>query len=310
MTSPFFDLVLLGPLGKLIPLAVPETGMDNSPVAQATSSRSVNGRLHKQLQGVRRAWSIEQSWVLPEDVATLTSFYDGGVTEPLRIIDPLLKNRARASVSYASKSSVFPGGIASWGLPANNGVALPLPSPGLPSVSYTDVEGRTLSRTADSAIRWTPAAGGNMLYPNGLLRGDGTTRPSRVDPVYPGETVTYSFYTRQTGAGTHTFSVVPVGAGGTPLAATSTGALSSSSWTRRSLTYTVPSDGSVVGVFPRFSVSAATAVVDIGMGQLEAGGEATSWQGGYGAPEVDLTDLKTTVERAPYVTVSLSLTQL
>lgn len=293
----------LGPLGGMVPLAVPEAGVTNSPVMMADSNRGVAGKLLTFKQGVRREWALQQAHLYQSDVSTLTGFYDGSVVQPLRIIDPLLVNRARMATSLARKSALFSGGTTSW--TTNGGITQTLYDPGLPFVSYTDVEGRAVSFRADTAIRWTAAAN-KVLWPNGS-----PSSTSRVDPVLPGETVTFSLYTRQTGSGTHSVALNGVTAtGSTAVVQSVTGLTASTSWTRRVLTYTAPEDGSVIGVFPTLGASANSVILDIGMVQLESGDTATNWVAGYGAPEVDITSFTTTSQQYPLTTVDLVATEL
>ncbi|GAA1940448.1 hypothetical protein [Amycolatopsis minnesotensis] len=297
----------LGPLGRLVPLGCPESGLSNSIQMQAAVNTSVNMHNTVDLQGFRRTWTMDQAWLDENDVSALEAMFTGMIMPPLRIIDPLKTNRFRPSVAVPRVTSLWNGGLESWALTRGEGTVKPLPNPGHPDFTYAD-EGRSVAYRPDSGVTWNPSKDGAVLYPNGPRRANGALRKSTVDPVLPGEVITVSFWLKTTGTGTATFGLSTVapdltGSFGTALTFNNT------AWQRLHLTYPVPEDGSVIGLAPYFS-GANALDVQIGPGQLEAASEPSPWQAGYGAPEVVITQFDSVSPRFPLVTASLTILEL
>ncbi|WP_158881998.1 hypothetical protein [Amycolatopsis anabasis] len=265
-------------------------------------------RTTEELQGFRRKWEMAQAWLDESDASVLEAMFNGTLMAPHRIIDPLRTNRFRPSVAAARRTSIWNGGVDSWYVASGNGV-VSTQTGQYPAISWTADDGRTVSYRPDSGLEWNAAAAGNTLYPNGSLKADGKARKSRVDPILPGETLTASVWLKTTGTGQGTFLLAKVAADLTPSVAT-TQTFSNTAWQRLSLTYTAPSDGSVIGVFPYFTASADTLNLHIGPGQLEEGTTPTQWQAGYGAPEVAITQLNSVSPRHPLVTMNLTIQEL
>jgi len=301
----------LGPLGRLLPLACPEQNVANTVEAQQATNTSVSARNTVDLQGFRRQWTMTEAWLDSDEVSMFEAMFTGIMMPPHRIIDPLRKNRFRPSVSAPRLTSLWNGSADAWYVPSGQGLALSVPNDTGPYIEYVS-EGdlREVSWRPDYEIMWDSVGAGNRLYPNGALKADNLTAyKSRVDPVLPGETITMSFWAHKTGTPNFNFflatvnSVMQYSLSG--LAMT----ISSSTWQRYSLTYTAPTDGSVVGVFPIFS-ALGDGVLNLGPAQLESGNVASQWETGYGAPEVVITQFATVSPRYPMTTASLTIQEL
>jgi len=300
----------LGPIGQMMPLACPEPGVSNGLKLKAASSTSLSARSTVTIQGYRREWGFQEAWLDHEDMAFLEAMFSSVIKPPYRILDPLKKNRFRPSVAACRQTSVWSGGYDSWQIPVNNGI-MEVADADFPAVSYvSDGDLREVQYRPSSALVWHATNSGNMfLYPNGLPNTDGTYKFSRTDPVLPGETITVSFAVRLSAAGQGALSLATVSPTGTVGLAGAT-TFTNTAWGTTSFTYTVPSDGSVVGVFPYFTISSDTIDLFIGPGQMEEGSDVTSWEPGYGAPECYISNLNVQSPRFPLCTVDLTITEL
>ncbi|KAA9155553.1 hypothetical protein FPZ12_029600 [Amycolatopsis acidicola] len=316
----FDDYFWIGPLGQLMPMSVPEGNVDRTPVRAGSSSTSLNGRTTTNRRGTRNAWSLEQAYLSADDVGFLEAIYEGLIEGQPRLIDPLLKNRLKPSVAAPRVTTTFNGAADAWAVSAGGGLVVDsrsasFPSAalaGLPKVTYTQ-DFRPISYSLGRCVCWNVGTGASpTMYPNGALLSTGKARASRVDPVRPGETVTYWVLAcRATSAsGTVTLTLDKVAADGTITAGTATASITGTAWTQYAITYTVPTDGSVAGVVPRWTGSSSSLQVVIGLSQMEEGSVPTLWQPGYGAPEIDITDFKSSSPLYPLANVSLSIQEL
>lgn len=299
----------LGPLGRMVPLACPSVGVENTLSGQFAQNNTLSARQVLDLQGFRRTWSLEEAWLDANEVSLLEAMFNGTMMPPHRIIDPLRKNRFRPSVAAPRRTTLWNGGTDSWYLPVNNGAITADRNQTHTAITYTSPgDLRQVSWRPDSGLDWNASATNDNLYPNGGPNGSVQFK-SRIDPVLPGEHITMSFYAKVSGTGTVTMSLVPITTAlvfGTPV----TTVISSASWVRPFINYTVPTNGTIVGIIPVFTASAGMVNLQVGPGQLEVGDVASQWEMGYGAPEVAITEMGSVSPRHPMVTASLTIQEL
>lgn len=303
------ELFWLGPLGQLAPLAVPEGSVNREFPRTSTSSTTLNGRQNINEQGYRHTWEFDQAYCEPDDASMLEAMYSGIVPGPLRIIDPMYTNRFRPSVAAPRITTIYNGSSDCWAPTPDSGAVSELAGAGYPAIAYTDPhDGRSVTYSPGKGVQWQPGAGSaRVMYPNGPLLDSGKARPSRVDPVLPGETVTASFLVKLVGVGTAAFALDTVAADGT-VTPGSLSAITGTTWA--TVSSTVTAGAGVVGVMPRFTASAATVLLFIGPGQLQHGSAVTTWRTGYGCPEVNITSAPGVSDQFPLSTVSLSIQEL
>lgn len=297
----------LGPLGALMPLVTPEPELKAKRELKVNVSESVSFARSGIVQGFRYRWEFEESYLMADDYAFLDALYTGVVRGPLRIIDPLLKNRLRLPAAAARTTWAWAGGAASWKLSAGAGVVSESSTIAPPAVEYTSVERQAVWYRPSTVMVWNAAgAGDRWLYPNGAPNADFTYPARLTDPVLPGETVTLSYWAKAA-AGSGTLNLATVNAAGTPSPAGSV-AIGSTTWQRHEITVTAPAGA--VGVYPYFGADTADTVLHIGHGQLETGPDATSWVPGYGAPQTQLYDLDPVSPQYPYMSAALTILEL
>lgn len=300
----------LGPLGRLVPLACPEPNVSNTIEMQAATNTSVNMRRTIDLQGFRRTWVLNQAYLDAEDVAVLEGMFNGMVMPPLRIIDPLRKNRFRPSVSAPRLTSLWGGSVNGWHAPVGGSAVVTSVANSSPNVTYTSPgDARAVAWRPDENIRWVAQAPGEQLMPNGAMKPDGlTVYKSRVDPLLRNEPVTWSFWARVTGD-PFTAIIASVNQFMQPTATASTVSVSSSAWTKYSITYT-PISTTIWGMMPLFQAVGAFGILDIAQMQLESGNVASQWEPGHGAPECAITQFNTVSPRFPLITANLTIQEL
>lgn len=302
----------LGPLGQLMPLACPAQDVTNSLELVTAANTSLNGHTTVDLRGVHREWELGQAWLETNEVGFLEAMYSGAIPPPFRIIDPLMKNRARLTVAATRKTSMWPGGNDSWYVTPGKGLTTNVIDTTAPKTSFTTPgDLRVISYNPSQCVLWNPSGTGTIdMYPNGPLNSDGVTiRDSYVDPVLPGEQVTYSFAVKLSATATLTLKLGRVLADGT-FNLTSGATYTTAAWGTISTTYTAPSDGTVVGVFPYFTISSTSVDVTLSQGQFETGPTRTAFEPGYGAPETYISQMTRTAPRFPVTNAGLTITEL
>lgn len=302
MTSPT-PWVYLGPLGRMVKIASPEADIDRSSEKFSSLSESLNGTGTEDTRGFRRTWEIETAYLYQNDLTYLQACFQNVITDPIRIIDPVNRNRLSTSTSAAGVSPAWSNGSKNW--KATNGVVTEVTNTDTPVISYTSEDGRAVSYQTGRAIQWAATASGD-LYAEAEYRSPTVYPIDMSVPVIPGEQITVSARVRRiSGSGTVALVVFPVsqtGVTGTALLSSTT---TSASWVTLTYTYTVPASG-VASVYLGIRVSAA-ATVQATMLQLESGAVATTWALGQGCPVVLFRTLEEVSPVYPLVTASMEL---
>lgn len=296
MTVPVF---LLGPLGRLSPLAPPEKGIARTDEMAGGVHTSVNGSKTLTVRGYRRVWEIESAHLEREDLSFLQACFAGAIRSPLRLVDPINKNRLSKSTSAAAKLPEWAGGASNWRTDATASTSTQQGD--TPAVSFTNDYSSATSYVPETYIRWETEGAATVWAE---VDGDKPLAAKAV-PVFPGETLTLSAYTRVvSGLGSVTLSLRYVDASSTVVGTANSAASTATSWTRLAATLDAPADavGAVVAL-----TATAGGVYDVSQVQLEEGASASGWVFGHGCPEVLFTQLRETSPRYPLVTASLRL---
>lgn len=231
-----YETIYLGPLGRLTAIMVPSGGYDADPIEFGGLHEPLSGVATKDIFGHRRRYNIGLDGLDPRALSWLEMLFYGAVEQPHYIRDTrranLLKPRVSTSMSYpfdpssSTPTYVNPGG----------GVLTPVAA----STPYLPVAG-VLSPGPTRAVQWAPAAA-NVLT------------DAVLTPVLPGETVIFSCYVQ---AGAPTLEIVPYNAALAPQTAITGTTVVAGTPPRRWVSYTVPSNGTIVAVAPQIRASAA-----------------------------------------------------
>lgn len=308
----------IGPLGGLMPIACPEPGLTNSLVFKAAENQALNGRITRDLQGVRREWSFTEAYLDPEDVAFFESLATHVIKPPFRIVDPLRKNRLLPSVASPSRASYLSNGYDSWYV--YGGSTYPDRSMDTPYVEYTtEGDQRTVRYRPSNCLRVRLNSDGSTVFTNGMLRHWDSATPSNsevyldaIDPrgggliVNEGEQYVLSL-TVNVISGTVEAGVYGVDQSAHLSSSTSV-TLSTTGWQTTSMDVIMPS--SELGVTPYFRAVGGAAEFCVGYMQLEAGNVATSWEPGFGVPECDIVQFNLASPRYPLTTAQIKVKEL
>ena len=312
----------IGPLGRLTPLAVPEPGVTNTVEMVATEHTSLIASRTYDIHGWRRTWGFTEAYLEHDDLGLLEAYYLHLIEAPLRFIDPLRKNRAFPAAAAGYPQPGWYAGIdGMWAWPGVNGFITEHHDTDAPWIIRTDpYDGRNIGYSTDKYTRWEISTA-TTTTPSLLLNGpqpDLNVEPANirfVDPVIPGETLTYSIYLRAHDGALPQLYIWQVPEVGymldqdnyPPMASA---VASSGDWERVSVTITIPADASIAGIFPGIVSQNNQGYVDIAYGQLEVGSTPTNWVMGLGCPEVAITGLNSVSPRFPLVTADLTIKEL
>lgn len=289
----------LGPVGRMVALPCPETGLDNTLEKVAARHVSLNAGTTEDIRGFRRKWTVEFPWLTADDVGYLEAVYTGAIRGPLRLIDPTRRNRLTLAASVSTPLPQWANGVRA--LVPTQGVAASVYDVAPPDVSYTSRDGRPITYRTDAPLRWT------VPGPDDRLQLD----PVIGVPVVPGETLTFSVYVRAMTAGTTAdvaLELVPHAG----VAATQVGATQAvgDQWERITYSWTPPADAGAVT--PRIAVPDAPANTNVlvANAQVEANPTASAWVPGAGCPHVLITELPAKSPIYPLITAGMSLQEV
>jgi hypothetical protein len=276
----------LGPMGRLMAVDVPIEGFDNPMNELGVLHTGLNGRQTKDVFGYKRSYSIPLDGLTPAAWSWFEMLYRSAVTGPYFLLDPRRRNRLGAAVS-TTLSTVTTATV--FTPSSGSAVATASIAPLLPS-------GAVKAPGPSMSMAWNPTAAGTLL---------GEVAPGV--PVLPGETVCFSCYVF---FGTPTLEIVPRTPIGTALAPATGTTVVAGSPARRYVTYTVPSDGSVVSVQPQLRASAAGTYTTLAW-QLADGTAPEPWVMGDGVPKVLVDQLPSHAEYLNrYTSGSLTLQEV
>src|SRR5690554_5633582 len=269
----------LGPAGQLQALSCPETNIQMSKVRYGGVHRSISGAATVDVTGHKAEYQLAWNWVEESEVRALEAMHDRIVPGPFWLIDPTRRNRLSTQATKLHYLALtYPGVRVSGG--------------GLDYVK----EWPTDAGLGTRCLRWTdqPASDHQLVFDYG-----------KWVPVIPGETLTGSVYVK--GGGSLTVRMAWTDSAGVDLGTdASSSYTATSSWTRYTVSGTVPTGAALV----RFEIargSSAVDDIDIAAPQLEVGSQATDFQTGGGASLVHIDQLERTSPLYPYYNVSMTL---
>jgi hypothetical protein len=280
------ESIHLGPLGRLMRIDMPSDGFSATLVENGVEHAPLSGRVTKDVFSRRRLYEIDMDGLTPRALSWFEMLYTDAITGPFYLIDTSRTNRLRARISST--------GTAPISLNANSTDWI---NPGAGPLTYPAATAVLLPRDAilspgpSKAVQWVPAAA-NVLTDAELI------------PVIPGEPLTFSCYAQ---AGAPSLEFVPYNAALAPQAAVTGTVVIASTPPRRYVTYTPPSNGTIVAVRVQIRAAAAGTFTTLAW-MLNPGVLPDDWTLGTGVPTVMLTEMDS--DREPvgrYTTPSLVL---
>lgn len=319
---PFF---WLGTLGKLTPMACPADSVNSTLTVTGDVKSSLRGRNVRDVLAYRRAWDMSEAWLDARDHSLLESYLANSHETTYRLIDPLIRNRARLFASMTSNFSGYAQAEASWHPETGAVTFVTGDVPFVPPVP-SEGDARPVGQFSPRKALWAPGTGpggaGGRLSVNGQPTGPGlgTVMLEDVDASTPGETLTFSAWVKLGGGANVALRLTSVTVDPSLLQPAGTGSLSAdfsssavqtgTSWTRVSTTFTVPNITEHIGVFPQFTSTSLSGTISIYGVQIERGSTPTSFVRGGGGAEVLLTNVSSISPRYPLINADLSLLEV
>jgi hypothetical protein len=271
----------LGPAGDLRPLDCPDTNMRLTETRYGGVFQGLSGARTVDVTGHRSEYQFNFKYLLRGDYAWLKAMHTRQIPGPVRLINPLLKNRLSTQASTLRLAPQQRNGLRfSWGNASRVRGDWPSGVLGYESIAWSD---------------WVNA----YQY----FRFDEVYKT----PVFPEETVTCSIYARSDVAQTvelvldyNDRDLSQFGSSPRYAFPVTTG------WTRLDMTATVPVN-CAAAQFAILSTAAPAAPIMFAAPQLEPGSVATEWEQGGASPTVLVDQLTTTSPIFPYFDSSLSL---
>lgn len=298
----------IGPLGRMSPMPIPTVGVTNTVETFANEHTSLVGKRTVDVHGWRRTWSLTEAWLEYDDLSFLEAHYMRVIDDPIRLLDPLRKNRAFAGPAGGFRNAGWSGGIRSFHIPSSaHGVVSEETAFQGPTISYvSEGDMREVSYFSDRYMLWDVTTATDptpTLYLNGP-----NTNTRYCDVTVPNEVLTYSIYVMPANGNETTLNIHSVTAtGGESELLGSATTSGSGDWERLEVTFDSPGDG--YGVRPSLTANTDGSVSIMGA-QLEVGEEATGWVMGLGSPEVVISSMTGVSPRYPLVTAELTIREL
>lgn len=280
----------LGSLGALRLIQAPMDPMEVSPALIGAVHESLTGLVS--VDRVAAPRTFQPQWqVLTEDELTyLDAVGHGQVPGPLRLLDPLRRNRLSRQV--ASGGSLHRS-TAGWAVDDEES-----------AIDWAPITDPPTGVWVRGVIAWTIPA----VSADDLVVASGRVSAADRVPVLPGETVRLTGYARGT-VGTE----ILLGLDAWTLAGVSAATedtltvLDDTDWSALTVTYAVPGDGTRVAASPYLRAPAGQPEADVQITGFQIDEGAGAWTPGGGAPVVTATELGETYELVDKHTWTMTL---
>lgn len=268
------ESILLGPLGRLMKIDVPTGGYKADLVEYGAEHVPLSGKRTKDVFSRRHEYEIDTDGLTPRALSWFRMLYTEAIAGPLYLRESTNKNLLRARISSTTSTILMLANATDWSAPGAGDTVTSVAATAalLPGT----VPGGELAPGPSKAMSW---------FANGSNR---VCADTAIIPVVPGEQLCFSAYAQ---SGTPTLEIVPYNAALAPQAAITGTTVIAGSPPRRYVTYTVPTNGTIVAVSVQLRLAASgTAVTQAWM--LESGASTpTTWHLGTGVPQVMMTDV-------------------
>jgi hypothetical protein len=260
----------LGPLGRLMAIAVPSAGAGASPLVYGVLHQNLSGTATKDVFGQKWYYQIPLESLDPRAFSWIEMLLRGAVAGPFYLLDPRRRNRlgpvvSGCGINYAAS------GVSPWQPASGTVTVVAANSVLLPSPTNVFTPGPTY------ALTWVPTAAGVLV---------GGRTPI---PVLPGESVCFSCYCP---TGSPSLELVPYSAAGVAGGAISGTVNVPGTLDRKYISYTTPTNGAVAAVLPQIRAAAAGTFITQAW-QLTDGTVPEPWVMGGGIPKVVFDQVNT-----------------
>jgi hypothetical protein len=270
----------LGPLGMLMPIVCPEPGIDFTTTRYGGVHQGLSGARTMDVTGQRAEYKFQWTSLDPDEREWLEMCHTRHIPGPHYLINPMVRNRLsrEAASSKPTRSN-------------NQGVTWVGSATGVP------------------VFDWPASAGvGAVSLKLGNFAGADVVRwdDTKLIPVFPTETITFSVWMKASTASTVKFIMDRFSDPLTQLASVNTNWSVTTAWQRFTYTDTVVAGTTLVrpAIQPPNAPSTSFYVA---APQLEAGSSATDWSQGGGAPQVLVDQFSETSRRYPFADCELNL---
>jgi hypothetical protein len=266
------EKIYLGPLGRLMAIDVPTGGYDHDFVEYGSEHVPLSGLRTKDIVAIRHEFKIDTDGLTPRALAWFRMLYTEAVPGPLYLRETSEKNKLRARISTTSSTVASLPNVVDWVLSGVGDTVATVAATNL--LLPAAVPGEELTPAPARALSW---------FTNGANR---TLTDGVIVPVRPGEQMCFSTYVQ---SGTPTLELVPYNASLVPQTAITGTVIIAGTPPRRYVSYTAPTNGSVVAVAVQLRQAAGGTAVTHAW-QLEMGTLVpTAWKIGLGVPKVMFT---------------------
>jgi len=256
----------------MVALEVPSGGYKHDLVEYGSEHVPLSGQRTKDIVSVRNEFEIETDGLSPRALSWLRMLYVEAIPGPIYLRESSERNLLRARISSTSSTIANLPGAVDWVIPGVGDAvgAVTAANLTLPCA----VPGEEVTMAPYRVLTWTAAGSNRTLADAALI------------PVLPGEVLCFSAYVQ---SGTPTLEIVPYNAALVAQAPITGTSIIAGTPPRRYVTYTVPSNGTIVAVQVQLRLAAAGSTFTHAW-QLETGtATPRGWQLGLGVPKVMMT---------------------
>lgn len=263
------ERIYLGPIGRLMTIDVPSSGYQHDFVEYGSEHVPLSGLRTKDVFSRRHEFTIDTDGLTPRALSWFRMLYTEAIPGPLYLRESSERNLLRGRISSTTSTISMLPGATDWSAPGAGDTVTSVAATNL--LLPSSVAGEELSPGPAKAVSW---------FANGASR---LMTDTAVIPVLPGEKLCFSVYAQ---SGTPTLEIVPYNAALVAQAPITGTTVVAGSPPRRYVTYTVPTNGTIVAVQVQIRQAASGTAVTHAW-QLESGTlTPTGWVLGLGVPKV------------------------
>lgn len=276
----------LGRVGSLVLIPAPDDPADMSPQVQGGVVQSLLGAVTVDRTATPRTWKLSWAHLAEDHLTYLEAVGFGLVAGPLRLVDPMRRNRLAQQIASGGSQRRATDGFAQSGGATPTWVAVPDPPASVPvrgAISWQRSTTAAAILTTAGATYRVPVAAGEQVRVSLWARGAAIQASAAIDAWNAAESASRTIGTAAT--------------------------LNTTTWTQLSVAYTVPSDR--ISVTPTLNVASgqAASTLQATGWMVSLASEPAAWALGGGAPVVTASELGQSVSlfAAPRHTWSMTL---
>jgi hypothetical protein len=258
------EVIYLGPMGRLMKIDMPSGGYEANLVEYGGEHVPLSGRRTKDVFSRRMEFKVATDGLTPMVLSWFEMLYTGAVTGPLYLLESSRVNKLRARISSTGSAPLALNALSTdWTFAGTSLTQVAATTLLLPA-------GSQLTPGPSKALQWVSSATNQVVADTALI------------PVTPGQVLVFSAFVQ---AGTPSLEIVPYNAALAPQAPVAGATVIAGTPPRRYVTYTVPTNGTIVAVSVQLRSAAASTYTTVGW-QIEEGALPGPWVLGAGSPQV------------------------